>query len=174
MFIILLTGCMLKPGGKKKLPASSREERPNLVFESVVHRHLAVNGDLIWILQSKKEESYDNRDVIFLYDFRYTEYKNGEILRVCEGDKAKVSDLRKSKRDFTIEIMKSAWVKDYKTKNTLKAEKLIWNNKKGQLSTDSRVEITKRKGVTVGRGMVADKNLENMVLKKHIYTRYSE
>lgn len=161
------------PPGKK---TSDKKELgvPDILFIDVVHRFLNIDGSLAWELRAKKEKSYDEVDIVFLYDFVYIEYEEGKQKHLCKGAEAKITEARKNREALVLEIIKDAYVRDTATGNTLEGNHLIWNNHTGKLMSEDVVKITKQQGVTIGKGMIADKNLENMRLKKHIRTIYSQ
>jgi LPS export ABC transporter protein LptC len=162
--IMLALGLLGLMPGCEKAPASrapSAEEQASLVFSGFTAQGTK-DGVKEWEAEAVTAQVFNQKKMARAQNMKIRYFQKGQLASVAQAREAEIGT---ESNDLL------AWGNVVLRANNgvvLYADRLRWENKRGRLSSDGPVKVVRQGSVLTGRGLVADRNLEDVVVREDV------
>jgi LPS export ABC transporter protein LptC len=154
---LLLAGCEKAPN----TPAPGGEEQPNLTFAGFNARGTRL-GVVEWEAQAATAQVYNQKKLARAQQVTIRYFQQGRQVSVAEADTAEIGTESHDILALGSVVLRAS------NGTVLETDRLRWENQRQRVSTESWVKVTRRGSVLTGRGMTADRDLEDVVVKEDV------
>jgi LPS export ABC transporter protein LptC len=154
---LLLSGCEKAPS----IQPAGGEEQPSLTFMGFSARGTRL-GVLEWEAQAATAQVYSQKRVAHAQQVTIRYFQKGLQVSVAKADSAEIGTESHDILAIGSVVLKA------RNGVVLETERLRWDNQRQRVSTDSRVKVTRQGSVLTGRGLSADRDLEDVVVREDV------
>ncbi len=157
LLLAVLPACEKLPS----LPASSGPEKPSLVFDGFTAEGTRL-GVKLWEAKAATAQVYNDKKMAKVQDVSIRYFQDGRVVSRARADDADINTQ-------TNDILASGHVVlQARNGAVLYTSRLRWDQKRQRVSTDEYVKVVKGDSILTGKGLVADRQLENVVVKEDV------
>ncbi len=154
---LLLCGCEKAPD----VPVPGGEEQPSLIFTGFSARGTRL-GVLEWEARAATAQVYSQKRLAHAQQVTIRYFQQGRQVSVAQADAAEIGT---ESHDI---LALGAVVLKARNGVVLETDRLRWDNQRQRVSTESWVRVTRQGSVLTGRGLTADRNLEDVVVREDV------
>jgi LPS export ABC transporter protein LptC len=155
--LLALAGCEKAP----RVAANKGEEQPSLTFEGFSARGTRL-GQLEWEAQAATAQVYSQKKLARAQVVTIHYIQKGRQVSVAKADEAEIGT---ESHDIlawgNVELKASNGVLLY-------TDRLHWDNQRQRISTESAVKVVRKGSILTGRGLQADRNLEDVTVREDV------
>jgi LPS export ABC transporter protein LptC len=154
---LLIAGCEKAPS----IQSAGGEEQPSLTFMGFSARGTRL-GVLEWEAQAATAQVYSQKRVAHAQQVTIRYFQKGRQVSVAKADSAEIGTESHDILAIGSVVLKA------RNGVVLETDRLRWDNQRQRVSTDARVKVTRQGSVLTGRGLSADRDLEDVVVRQDV------
>lgn len=152
-----LAGCEKLPS----LPLPGALEKPSLVFDGFTATGTRL-GEKLWEARAATAQVFNDKKLARVQNVSIRYFKNGKVVSRARADEA---DLNTQTEDIAAQ---GNVVLQAQNGAVLYTSRLRWDQKHQRVSTEDWVKVVKEDSILTGKGLIADRDLEDVVVKENV------
>lgn len=158
LFLLLaLWGCEKAP----RAPGSEEGEKASISFDGFKARGTRL-GKLIWEAEARTAQVYAQRKAARAQEVRIRYLQDGRLASLATAREAELGTESHDIQAWGDVVVRS------QNGVVLYAQRLNWDNRRQRLSSDGPVKVVRKDSVLTGRGLVADRDLQDVTVREDV------